>query len=58
MDCRIRSEVLNWPEAAREAFEERAAIIEYEGGSQRFFAEAAAYEQTKAAMLRGEYSDG
>lgn len=40
--------VATWPESLRENFEERAAIMEYEGGMSRVEAEVAAWE-----LLRG-----
>lgn len=44
----VLSIVADWPESLREDFEERAAIMEHDGGMSRVEAEVAAWE-----LLRG-----
>jgi hypothetical protein len=47
MKKNILEEVNSWPESLRELFEERAAIMEFEGGYSRELAEAMAYRDIK-----------
>jgi hypothetical protein len=47
LDPRIAYIVEQWGDDLRYEFEERAAIIEYDGGTSRWVAEREAYEQTR-----------
>jgi hypothetical protein len=44
MEVPWRSEVESWPEDLRADFEERAAIMEFDGGLSRLMAERRAYQ--------------
>lgn len=44
----VRYRVKSWPTELRDAFEERAAIMEYDGGLPREEAEITAYELLEA----------
>jgi hypothetical protein len=54
----VRQAVAQWPEDLRDLWEERAAIIEYDGGEPRPVAERQAYEIVRtahaAALLMAE----
>lgn len=49
----VRAQVSQWPEDLRAMWEERAAIIEFDGGLARTAAERQAFD-----MLRGADEDG
>jgi len=53
VDPRIAYEVRKWPEDMRYLFEERAAIIEFDGGSSQYLAEQAAYDEVKLISDQG-----
>jgi hypothetical protein len=48
--CDLRDEAATWPEGAREAYEERAAILEHDAGLPREVAERWAFEEVNAAV--------
>lgn len=48
-------EYRSWPEDAQVAFQERAAILEYDGFKHRYVAETEAFAEIRAAVKRGEF---
>lgn len=46
----FKDEIRHWPARYRDAFEERAGILEYEAGEMRAKAEFLAYRDTKKQM--------
>lgn len=48
----IPSRITDWPDDAREAYEERAAIMEYDGGLARGMAEYCAAGRIRAEWAR------
>jgi hypothetical protein len=45
IDARLWTKIRNWSEDMLVEWEERAAILEYDGGSHRMVAEQKAYEE-------------
>lgn len=50
--------VAQWPEWARQEYEERAAIMEYCGGQPRAFAEMQAFRLTRKRLEKPGRADG